>query len=55
MQDEEITKRLESKEYQSLLNKTFREWSGAESDEKRIYIRNILANAAATKVSAMML
>lgn len=44
--DEEIVKRLESKEYQSLLKKTFREWSGAESEEKRIYIRNILSNAA---------
>jgi len=46
--DEKITKRLESKEYQSLLKKTFREWSGAESEEKRQYIRNILANAAAS-------
>src|SRR3989344_5742783 len=46
--DEEIGKRLESKEYQSLLKKTFREWSGAESEDKRTYIRNILANAAAT-------
>src|SRR3990167_7994465 len=45
--DEEIAKRLESKEYQSLFKKTFREWSGAESEEKRTYIRNILANAAA--------
>ncbi|PIP27749.1 MAG: hypothetical protein COX30_00280 [Candidatus Moranbacteria bacterium CG23_combo_of_CG06-09_8_20_14_all_39_10] len=49
--DEEIAKRLESKEYQSLLKKTFREWSGAESDDKRIYIRNILANAAASSVT----
>ena len=31
--DEEIAKRLESSEYQSLLKKTFREWSGAESEE----------------------
>jgi hypothetical protein len=49
--DEEIAKRLESREYQSLLKKTFREWSGAESEEKRIYIRNILANAAASSVT----
>lgn len=46
--DEEIGKRIESAEYQSLLKKTFREWSGAESEEKRVYIRNILANAAAS-------
>lgn len=50
--DEEIAKRIESKEYQSLLRKTFREWSGAESEEKRIYIRNILANAAATDITS---
>lgn len=50
--DEEIAKRLESKEYQSLLKKTFREWSGAESEEKRGYIRNILANAAASNITS---
>ncbi len=48
MQDEKITKRLESKEYQSLLKKAFREWSAAESEEKRKLVRNILANAAST-------
>jgi len=50
--DEEIAKRIESKEYQSLLKKTFREWSGAESEEKRTYIRNILANAAASHLTS---
>lgn len=52
MADEATTKRIESKEYQSLLKKTFREWAGAESEEKRKYIRNILANAAATNVTS---
>ncbi|RCX30181.1 hypothetical protein [Thioalbus denitrificans] len=52
LHDEAIAQRVESKEYQSLVKKTFREWSGAESDEKRVYIRNILANAAASKVSS---
>lgn len=52
MHDEEITKRLHSNEYQSLLKKTFRDWSGAESEDKRIYIRNILANAAASSVTS---
>lgn len=52
LQDEAIAQRVESKEYQSLVKKTFREWSGAESGEKRVYIRNILANAAATQVSS---
>ena len=50
--DEEIAKRIESKEYQSLLKKTFREWSGAENEEKRMYIRNILANAAASNLTS---
>jgi hypothetical protein len=50
--DEEVVKRIESKEYQSLLKKTFREWSGAESEEKRAYIRNILANAAASNLTS---
>lgn len=52
LQDEVISKRVESKEYQSLVKKTFREWSGAESEEKRVYIRNILANSAASQVSS---
>lgn len=52
LQDRAISERVESKEYQSLVRKTFREWSGAESEEKREYIRNILANAAASRVSS---
>lgn len=50
--DEEISKRMKSGEYQSLLKKTFREWAGAESEEKRQYIRNILSNAAASAVAS---
>lgn len=52
LQDEAIAQRVESAEYQSLVKKTFREWSGAESEEKRVYIRNILSNAAASSVSS---
>jgi len=52
LQDEEISKRVESKEYQSLVKKTFREWAGAESEEKRVFIRNILSNAASSQVSS---
>jgi hypothetical protein len=52
LQDEKISKRLESKEYQSLIKKTFRDWAGAESEEKRVLIRNILANAAATDITS---
>ena len=52
LHDEEISKRVESKEFQSLVRKTFREWSGAESEEKRKYIKNILSNAAASQVTS---
>jgi hypothetical protein len=52
LQDEAIAERVESREYQSLVKKTFREWAGAESEDKRVYIRNILSNAAATQVSS---
>lgn len=44
--DEKVRTRLESKEYLALLKKCFRDWSAAESEEKRKMIRNLLANAA---------
>lgn len=52
LQDEKIRTRVESKEYQGIIKKTFREWSGAESEEKRKFIRNILSNAAASSISS---
>jgi hypothetical protein len=52
LQNEEIAKRVESKEYQSLVKKAFREWAGTESEAKREFVRNILANAAASRVSS---
>jgi hypothetical protein len=52
MKDEKTAERVASPEYQSLLRKGFRDWAGTESEEKRILVRNILANAAgATFVS----
>lgn len=53
MQDEEIANRIKSRDYQSLLKKAFRNWSAAESEKKRIYIRNILANAAGSSLASM--
>jgi hypothetical protein len=44
--DEKVRARLKSKEYLALLKKCFRDWSAAESEEKRKMIRNLLANAA---------
>lgn len=50
--DEEIENRIKSDEYQSLIKKAFREWAGTESEKKRIYIRNILANAASASMTS---
>lgn len=50
LQDKKIIERIESKEYQSLMRKAFRDWAGAESEEKRVLIRNILSNTAATNL-----
>lgn len=50
--DDEIAKRLRSEEYQSLVRKAFRNWAGAESEKKQEYVRNILSNAAATRISS---
>lgn len=52
LHDEKISARVVSAEYQSLVKKTFREWSVAESETKREFIRNMLANAAASDVSS---
>jgi hypothetical protein len=52
MHDEEISKRVESSEYQSLLRKAFRDWPGAESEEKRVLVRNLLVNAAGSKLTS---
>jgi hypothetical protein len=47
-----LTKRLESPEYLKLIKRCFRDWSAAESEEKRILVRNLLTNAAASKICA---
>ncbi len=52
LQDEKIAERVESKEFQSLMRKTFRDWGAVESEEKRTYIRNVLCNAASTNVNS---
>ncbi|MCG8313682.1 MAG: hypothetical protein MI976_10735 [Pseudomonadales bacterium] len=50
--DETIQKRIESPEYLKLVKKCFRDWSAAESEDKRVLIRNLLANAASCKISS---
>jgi len=50
LNDEQIRERLESPEYLKIIKKCFRDWSAAESEEKRVLIRNLLVNAAATRI-----
>ena len=50
LNDEQIRERLESPEYLKIIKKCFRDWSAAESEEKRILVRNLLVNAAATGI-----
>lgn len=50
MQNEETLTRVESEPYQALLKKSFRKWSSIDSESKREKIRNILSNAAATRI-----
>lgn len=52
MKDDETARRVESEEYQTLLKKSFRNWSSIDSESKREKIRNILANAAATRLTS---
>ena len=52
MHEEAIAQRVKSAEYQSLMKKAFRNWSGTESAKKQEYIRNILCNAAGHRLLA---
>jgi hypothetical protein len=52
LQDEKISARVESKEFQSLVKKGFRDWACVESEQKRALVRNILSNAAASTLSS---
>ena len=52
MNDEKTAERVASPAYQSLVRKAFREWAGAESEEKRKFIRDILAHAADARITS---
>jgi hypothetical protein len=52
MADETVSSRIESEEYQAILKKAFRNWSSIDSEGKRQKVRNILANAAATRLTS---
>jgi len=52
MADNATAERVESEEYQTILKKTFRNWSSIDSEGKRQKIRNILVNSAATRLAS---
>jgi hypothetical protein len=52
MNDEKVAERVASPAYQGLVRKAFREWAGAESEEKRRFIRDILAHAADASITS---
>lgn len=47
---EEIKDRLESEEYLDIVRKGFRAWDEADTDEKRKYIGNLIANATGINI-----
>ena len=51
MNDEKTAERVASPAYQSLVRKAFRDWAGAESEEKRKFVRDILAHAADVSIA----
>jgi hypothetical protein len=46
LNDQKTYERIQSPEYLGLIKKSFRDWSAAESEEKRVLIRNLLSNSA---------
>jgi hypothetical protein len=50
LSDKNVQERIESPEYLKLIKKCFRDWSAAESEDKRILIRNLLTNAAVHRI-----
>jgi hypothetical protein len=47
---EQIDERLQSEEYLNLVRRAFRIWDQADTDEKREYIANLVANASGTRL-----
>jgi hypothetical protein len=45
-----IDERIQSEEYLALVRRAFRTWDGADTEEKRTYVRNLITNAAGTRV-----
>lgn len=49
-EDEEVKKRIESKDYLQLVSKGYRIWDKSDTEEKRELIIKLLTNSAATKL-----
>lgn len=47
---EGIDERIQSEEYLDIVRRAFRTWDKADTDEKRRYIGNLVANAAGTRL-----
>ncbi len=47
---ETVDERIQSEEYLSLVRSAFRTWDRAETEDKRKYIANLVANAAGTRL-----
>ena len=47
---EQINERIESEEYLALVRHAFRTWDRAETEEKKRYVGNLVANAAGTRI-----
>jgi hypothetical protein len=52
LEDERVKARVESPEYQALVNKALRNWDSKQSEEKRVLIRNLLSNAAGENITS---
>jgi hypothetical protein len=50
--DDSINERIQSEEYLGLVRSAFRSWDRAETDDKRRYVANLVANAAGTRLTS---
>ena len=48
----DVSERIKSSKFQSLVEKSFSNWSDINCEVKREYIRNVLVNAASTSISS---
>lgn len=49
---ETIEDRIQSEEYLDLVRRAFRAWDRSDTDEKRKYVANLVANASGTKITS---